>query len=88
MRERLHPDEEVADNHRRAEVSSIMEGFFLDTLQSAVSGFSCLAPPFRKSTHWPCQTDHDSSVSRFNAKLITAYSRNVLLDSRSRLVEV
>ena len=43
MREGLKPDEEMAHDHRRAKVSSVVERFFVNALQCGVSGFSSLS---------------------------------------------
>ena len=49
--ERLKPNHEMTDNHRRAEVSSIMEGFLPDTFQVRIPGACGVAASVCQCTH-------------------------------------
>lgn len=56
MREWLHANQEMTDDHRGAEVCAIMEGFLSDTLQIIVARASRLSSSLSERTHRQGQT--------------------------------
>ena len=58
--EGLYPDEEVADNHRRTEVGSVVERLLAHALEVHISGTRCLFACRGERTHRSSETEqHD-----------------------------
>lgn len=51
VREGLHADQEMANDHRRAEVGTIVERRFSDTLQVVIARPGCFSSSLSERTH-------------------------------------
>ncbi len=87
MRERFHADQEVADNHRRAKVCAIVEGFLSDALQVLIARVSRFSSSLGEGTHGQSETVNLLSAQLNNNVEVVTYSRKVSGFEKSSLLE-
>ena len=77
----------MTDDHRRTEMSAIMEWFLIYTLERIVSSLCRLTPCLGEGTHWLGKTMEGRQIECNIAGKMT-YSRKVLVALKFRADEV
>jgi hypothetical protein len=84
---RLHSDKEVADDHRRAEVSTVMERLLAYTLKTSIASVCRLATSFVLGSHRTPQAEEPVSSWPGQPRKCDAHSRYTSGEVRSNASE-